>query len=294
MQLREDYELEKQEAKENFNLQQQEKKTEAKDEAAQQREETDRRLKELKEATEERRQELKESYRQEVVEIGDALREQLDQIRLNHEERYQELVESRNKELEELGRSLQEEGKITEEGMEEIAGIIDSVYGEEGIGDNLIKGWHSRSNTEIGQMIMDTQEQLNELEGMMTDAVDHVISEWDRLREASKGGIEFNVGFGGGGDSGGAPTMQHLPMRQGGVGVVQGPAVFSVEPGQREAYMFAPLPAGGSSSLDVNMSGGFNVTGADVAGKAATEAALDRMVDEFSIAVRRMARRRGG
>jgi len=80
-------------------------------------------------------------------------------------------------------------------------------------------------------------------------------------------------------------------MRQGGVGVVQGPAQFAVEPGQREAVMFAPLPTSSRGSLDVNMGGGFNISGAEVAGRVATEAALDSMVAEFSIAVRRMARR---
>ena len=81
-------------------------------------------------------------------------------------------------------------------------------------------------------------------------------------------------------------------MRQGGMGVVRGPATFQVEPGQREAVMFAPLPtAGSNSALNVNMSGGFNISGAEVAGRASTEAALDKMVEEFSIAVRRLGRR---
>jgi hypothetical protein len=80
-------------------------------------------------------------------------------------------------------------------------------------------------------------------------------------------------------------------MRQGGTGVITGPALFEVEPGQREAFMFAPLPSAPSGNLNVNMAGGFNITGAEVAGRAATEAALDQMVDEFTDAVRKLSRR---
>ncbi len=72
-------------------------------------------------------------------------------------------------------------------------------------------------------------------------------------------------------------------MRHGGSGIVTGPAIFEVEPGVKEAYSFTPVP--NTSQLNVNMTGGFNITGAEGASPGVVDEAVRRMVDSLEEAV---------
>ncbi len=48
-----------------------------------------------------------------------------------------------------------------------------------------------------------------------------------------------------------------------------------------------------SQNLNVEMSGGFNITGAEGAGQATVEASIDEMTNVMEIAIRRLVRRGG-
>ena len=75
----------------------------------------------------------------------------------------------------------------------------------------------------------------------------------------------------------------------GGVGVVEGPALFEVEPGVREAFAFVPLPRS-STTMNVQVAGGIDLRGADNASPGTVDRAVDEMVLSLRIAAERVAR----
>lgn len=288
MDLREDFKLQQQEAKENFELGQNETQTSFQDERKQRQDDVQARMDELKTELEDRKAEINTAYQDELadlhnshneqlVAIQEAHQERLQQLDEQYQERKQQLQDQYQEQLEELGKSLADERDLTEEGMKEIADVLSELFGDEGIGDALIKGWSERTQSEIGQAVKETKNQIETLKEALKNGTPIPTASTPMQQTAAS---QF------------APSYD-IPMRQGGVGVVTGPATFSVEPGQREAFMFNPLPSQ-SSSMDVNMSGGFNITGGESAGKAAVEEALATMTEEFRIAVTKFARRRGG
>jgi hypothetical protein len=204
--------------------------------------------------------------------LADNYKKAQDEQKRHNEERYEELVAARNKELEELGRSLSKEKDITEEGMQAIAEKISEVFGENAAGDALIRGWTERTSTEFGQLIAELEEQINGL-------ADTAASVTEKIK-TGKSPDPY-----GGTTPGDSPYSDTVNMREG--GVITGPATVFVEPGVREAYI--PLPA--QPSLNVNMSGGFNISGGEMAGKVEVEAALRQMTEDFSLSIKRLKRR---
>lgn len=293
MDLRENFELEQQEAKENFSLSQEEAKAQAQEEEKQREEELEQRLAELDEKAEEERKRINEAAQQEIEDLKAQNAIKMEEIAKNFEERFNQLVEGRNKELEELGRSLQDEGKITEEGMQDIAGHIGDVFGPGGASDSFIKGWASRTESEFGQLIQELKKELRELEDAAEDAAQAA------NQASSSTGTTDQFGFSPG-RSGGRGGPRRIGMRHGGSGVVQGPAHFFVEPGVKEHVAFTPLPSGGGGNI--RHSGNLNM-GLDVSGlpsglnEQLTEAIINKAanltIDEIVIAVERAKRRAG-
>lgn len=291
MELRENHKMQQQESKDSFSLQREEQKKQLEESKRLDQQRFDEELRQLQMERDERKRAAKEERDEQMAELRTSTQEQLAELRKSTQERLTELEEARDKQIEaakeqrdeaikELGKQLQEQGDMTKEGMDSLAEAIGEVFGDGAVGDELIKGWTERSTSEIGQMVLDAQAQLAALEAAVSSASNAAATASQKVSNAFSSKQPTLP----------SPTMlKDIPMRQGGVGVVTGPATFSVEPGQREAVMFAPLPAQGN--LNVKMSGGFDLRGAEVAGKAATEAALDLMVNSLEAAARRVVRR---
>lgn len=305
MQAREDFELQKQEAQENFDIgkgqkenqfkfdqelaeenfriQQEIEKENFNIQARLRQEEFQRQLADFDAAKAAERERMLATQQQERDDLIAHFEEEKVQIQANYEEAMAAAAEQRDKQLQALGDSLKAEGVVTEEGMKEIASKISEVFGDEGAGDQLIKGWADRTENKFSVLIDNLSGQIASLKDQMKDLEDGTSGGSSRpSTPASPGGSTTGRGHG-----------RRRGMREGGSGVVTGPAVFEVEPGVREAYMFAPLPTGGSSNLNVQMSGGFDISGAEIAGKAAVAAALETMTENFVEAVQRLSRRRG-
>jgi len=280
MQLREDFQLQQQESKENFGKDQDrrrqdntEREKEIKDDAA-------KRMLEFDKEAAERREALKADQTKQLEDMRVAHKEQLTQIEEAFQEQTRAAVEARNQQLEDYGRSLARQGELTEEGFGEIVDITGQIFGDRGSMDLIMQGWSARTETTYGNLIRDLRSELSKLEEDVNDAV-------------SSSGV---TGLGRPNDPtarGFLPGRRRMPMRQGGSGVVVGPATFTVEPGVKEAVSFAPLPAQGSSfDVNVNMGGGFDIRGAENASSGMVDQALLEMTETFEAAVTRMMRRR--
>lgn len=279
MQLREDFDIQQKEAQENYDLQSKQSKESNAEQARQKQADLQEQLQELDANIKERQQEIQSSYDEELATLRAANDERRAEMQAEYEQQLVEAKEFRDKQLEELGRSLREQGEMTEEGMQAIYEAMREVYGEDAQADRLMKGFQERAVDGFAKAVDDALDQLKRLDEGISDLESKTVT----TNPASRSGTPRP------GTMPGAPRTRR--MRQGGTGVVTGPALFEVEPGQREAFMFAPLPSVPSSNINVNMAGGFDITGAEIAGRAATEAALDQMVDEFTIAVQKIARR---
>ena len=75
----------------------------------------------------------------------------------------------------------------------------------------------------------------------------------------------------------------------GGEDIVTGPATFVVEPGVSEYHSFVPLPV--SQAINIKHSGSFGLTGAGGASPGSVDMALERMIDGFDLALKRLRRR---
>jgi hypothetical protein len=272
-QLREDFELQKKEEKEGFNEQQRTAAEASQEEERKRRESMEQRLRELDEDVKKRREQIMTSYEEELQNLIKANAEQKAQAQIAHQERLDDLKQARDKELEELGRSLQREGEVTEEGMRNISEILAKVFGEQGAGDALIKGWTDRSTTAVSDAMKEIQEQIVALDAQI-NALSEEGAAPPRQRLTAP-----NTG----------PFANPVGMRTGGIGVVTGPATFEVEPGVRELAAFVPLR--GQQNLNVNVGGGIDVRGAQGASPFVVDAAVAMTMEEIRAAFRNLAKR---
>lgn len=282
MEAREDFALQQQEEKENFDLQSKQQKESVAEQQAIQRQDLQERLAEFDNNIKERQQELLDSQKEELENLRNANIERQAELQEDYEKQLELARQNRLKQLEELGVNLKEQGEITEEGMADIVEKMKAVYGEGAEVDALMKGFTERMTEGFAGMVESMKAEL----AVLNEAAASTVSNLPVFSPGASAGLTTPNSI-----TGSPLRPRPRGMREGGAGVVTGPALFAVEPGQREAVMFAPLPTAPSSNVNVNMSGGFDIHGAEPAGRAATEAALDRMVDEFTIAVSRMSRR---
>lgn len=276
--LREDFALQQKETQENRQLELKEEEQTQQAKQSAQAEDLQLRLQKLKEETAKQRQEVIAAYHEDLAEMQVSNAEKRAEMEKAHQERLQDAIKARNEDIADLGRALQEEGKLTKEGMEVIAGEIAKVFGDEGAGSALIEGWSERAQSAVVQAVGNIQAQIQALNEAIT-----TLEEGGTITTTSTGRPFSSLRTRG-------RRRRGVGMREGGAGIVTGPASFDVEPGVREAYSFVPLPASGV--LNVQMSGGFDITGAEGASPGTVDVAVERMVATLEEAVQRF--RRGG
>jgi biotin operon repressor len=277
--LREDYELQKQEAKEGFDEQQRTAREAYQAQQQAQEEAMQQRLKELDVSLAERRQEVMNSYDEELDQLIKAHAEQQAAAKTAYDERLASLVKAREEELYELGRSLALQGEMTQDSVDEIGGILGELFGDDGLGAQLVRGFSEAALDSFGEAI----------QGM----IDDLASLQEGMEQAESGeAVTASTGSRGRGltrPSGRSRRGRRTGMRAGGVGVVEGPAAFEVEPGVREAFAFVPLPRT-RSTMNVQVAGGIDLRGADNASPGTVDRAVDEMVLALKVAAERLAK----
>jgi chemotaxis protein histidine kinase CheA len=278
MQLREDYELQRQEAQEHFRLERRNAQEDAAERLRQLQEDSQKRAAQIERDLQERRQRLEASYQEELLRLAENLDEQRRMIAENYAESLEEARRYRNEQLQELGQHLREQQNLTDTGMRRLAEILGTVFGEGGAGDALIQGWANRSTTAVRAAIIDIQNQILQLERLIEQVAATGTIPTAPGTQTSYGsyGLQRRTG--------------RITMRQGGVGVVTGPALFEVEPGQREFYMFAPIDRlGRYVAVDAKVSGGIDIRGAHGASPEVVDSAVALTLSELREALRRLA-----
>lgn len=219
------YELEQEEAKEN--------------EALRRRHAGEGQAEQIREAGEAAREQVEELRQQLAETLSEQERNYLDQIegqkQANQErlaeihiayadqqrladEDYQRSIEKANlnyqRQQEDLGRNLAKQEELQELGAEEVATLLNRYYGEDGVADRIMAGWHDREDARI----------------MLTAALMTQIGEW---RPLLPGGIPM--------------PGQAVGMQMG--GILEGPAMAYVEPGVTEAFVPLTGPGAGGGAF---------------------------------------------
>jgi phage-related minor tail protein len=286
-QLREDRELERKEEAENFGLSKKEQIQSAEEQQREQAKDLESRVNELKANLEEQRAELLQSFdeqfaaqQQAQVEAraqqqqGFAAAAAEREIALRREEEDRRL--SQQRQLEDLGSSLADQQGVTEEGVNAIAGELEKVFGQEGVADNIFGGFKKRTESDFKDLFED-----------LSDIVSDVNIPEPKPVPASLPGIPGRIG--------GIQELQEGGV-VGGPGPIGSPQTITAHKGetflpthQRSFTMAAPVIP--SQTLNVDMSGGFNITGDGQGDEAILQAAAAEMTEMIRIAVRRLARR---
>lgn len=301
--LRENFDLQQQEERENFDLQQRQQKESGEAQAERQSEDIERRIEEQQAGLEEQRRQLQEAFNDNLAEIEagtaeervrlqEAEQQRLEdqRIALERETEDQQIALARQNEdqrialerrLEDLGFALAQQADVTQAGAAEIANRLEEVFGVEGTAEIILGGFFERSRSGFQDLIDDIEDDVERLQQLTGAAPSDVLGPANPTSPARIPGFQHGGSFTVGGAGG--PDSQVVAFR-----ATPGERV-SIETPQQFS-MPAPIAAL-QSTLNVQMSGGFNITGADGAGQATVEAALNQMVDEFSEVVQILARR---
>lgn len=268
------YEEQKRLAKEGFKLQEEMAKQSFDLQTQIQKQEFEKRLADYDQNVAMQKEKMIQGHQEELVALDEKFEEEKTKLYENYQEKLAMLEENRQEQYSKLGESLEEQGKLTEEGMEAIAEILNETFGEEA-GTSLMQGWSDSVNSVLGDAIAEIEGQIEglkksleeEIEGPSITGGPRNARERDAIaRQASRG-----------------PQN----MRQGGVGVVTGPALFAVEPGQTEAFAFMPLQKT-QKNVTVSGSADINLKGAEKAGTLEVSAAVRGMKNIFTDAIDRL------
>jgi len=283
MQLREDEDLRRKEEEEDNQLGKTTAQEQLKTEIQNMKEGMDKKLRDLDEDIAKRRANVQESYQQELNDLVQANQERKAEALASYQDQLEKLKVARGEQLQTLGKSYNEQGEMTEEAMSDIAQKIANLYGDQGVYDAIMTGWEERTRGVMSGLYEDTMAQLEDIASQIA-----FIEETGTVP----------TGAGADGDvsrrSRRGRTSRRRGMRQGGVGVVTGPALFEVEPGVKEIVAFAPIPQNtGHGRLDVGVSGniGFPDAAASGASPAIVEAAVEQTLAEIGTAVKRLNKR---
>lgn len=234
------YKLEQEEAKENEALRQRqagESQTEQIREAGEAaREQIDELRQQLAEALDEQETnylDQVEAQKKANLDRIDEMAASFDEQRRLADEDYQGSIEKANlnyeRQQEDLGRNLARQEELQELGAEQVDRLLDRHYGEDGVADRIMEGWHERENTRI----------------LVTAAL------LEQLATGTKWGPLM---------PGGAPMPgQEVGMDQG--GVIVGPQTVQVGAGVVEAFI--PLSGGGAGggAFTHEFTNALNITG---------------------------------
>ncbi len=275
--LREDKDLQQLEEQENFDLSQRQAKEDGREQQKIQRENLDRQLRELQTDLEDQRAELLAGFDQQLIELQTSQQEQREQLRLNLAEQEADRQLSQQRQLEDLGRSFANQETITEEGTAAIANELENVFGIDGAASNIIQGFTAQTESEFISLF----DRLEQIVAEADLSIQSTGSTTTRGGRGSRGRGRFTVpGFQEGGIVPGPVGQPQLAVVHGGETVIP-------------AQQTIAAPVIPSQNLNVEMSGGFNITGAEGAGQATVEAAVTEMTDVMEIAIRRLTRRGG-
>jgi hypothetical protein len=297
--LREDQALSQKEEKENFDLSKKEQIDNAKATQAEQTKDLKTKLADLKTNLEDQRAELLQSFDEQLLaqQVAQAEAKAEQQrgfeeaaaeraIQLAREEEDRRISQARQ--LEDLGRSLSEQAGVTEEGAAAIADELEKVFGIEGTADNIMTGFADKTKAEFATLFEDLNSAIveSELKKNLQD-----------LQNAAEPGT-FSKTISSGGFGGRRTPSGIQPFDDGGVvpGPLGSPQIIQAHGGEtfipthkRSFQMAAPVIP--SQELNVNMAGGFDVSGDGQANDQILQAATAEMVENFRIAVQRLARR---
>jgi hypothetical protein len=310
-QLREDRELQRQEEKENFKLSQRETKKDGEDSLKEQdknlRAQQDERkadINRLKDDLESQRSEQLANFDQQFTDLEKQQAEARTQLQIGFDEQaaqraiaLQREEEDRAKalqreeedrrisqrrQLEDLGISLAEQKDVTAQGVNAIAEEIENVFGIDGVANNIITGFSKRTRSEFEDLFEDVEDIISEPVAPRMDTP--LVSLTGDARRRTPIPVDVTSGV---------QRFQEGGVVAGPIGSPQRAIVHAGEtvlPTHQQSFtMTAPVIP--SQSLDVNMSGGFNVTGDGQSNDAILQAATEEMTENFRIAVRRLARR---
>lgn len=296
---KEAYEEQQKTATENFALQEQQARDSFALQTEIQREEFDRRLAEFDENVALQREKMIEANAQELADMDAKFEEEKAKLYEQYQEKLAMAAEQKGKELQALGDSLKEQGKVTEEGMKDIADKISEVFGDKAAGDQLIKGWSDRSKSEINNLVDDLTAKIAELKQSM-ETIDKQKGTPYNPATSSNRGSGTSAGGGGGSGSGGFGDFgqgdKPIGARHGFQGVVMGPKTFKIEPGMREHVQITPLNRGGSMRHSGSIGMNLNVSGMggtmdDQLAKAVIEKASGAVIEGLKLSIRRLSRR---
>lgn len=260
-QLREDYALSEQEAAENHALEGKQQKEAGRDQLQEQAAAAKEQMDELQNDLAERKQELFDSYNEELATLQEKHAEQREEQAKSLAEQLEDLQINRRRQLEDLGYNLAAQEDMNAESAKKVADILQDFYGEEGISSQIMTGFWDRQNSNAANFAR-----------LMNSAL-------TAAPEVSPSTLSMRTG-----------RIPRRGMATGYNGIVQGPAQLFVEPGITEFVYAQPL-RGGSSSLNVGGGATFNINAPPGTDQAIIEQTMDRMADEFEIAVRRLVRR---
>lgn len=302
--LREDFALQQLENKENFDLQQGQRKDDAKSQeqiANEQRQEQIKQLEQqvndLQGGLDQRRTEFLAAQEEELNALLVAQAEQRQSLQESYLEQQEDARINQQRQIEDLGRALATQEGITAEGTLAIAGEIEKIFGQEGVADTIFAGFTARTESEF-QTLFDSVEEIINKSGEELKKVEEeirlpVIFKDDSapklpviFRAGGSGSREIQGGLGA---SSGAPSFADggiVPGARGSPQLIQAHGGETVLPTHR---MSAPLIP--SQTINLQMGGGFEITGGEAAGEAVVRAAVEEMTDNVVEAVKRLTRR---
>jgi len=290
MQLRDNYDIQQQNAQENNALSASEQEQAFQDSLQANQRQLQERMQEIETSLAEQRQTAADSYNEQLADMVTANEERKAAIVEAYGEQIQAAKDARDQQLTDLGKALQDETTMTEQGIKGIADVMATLFGEAGAGDALIKGWADRSTTAVDVAMEAIKKQIADIETMIArveagGVVPGTPSYTPYQGPPASYGTVPQYGPW-------SPSYPAKSMRQGGVGVVTGPALFAIEPGQREAYAFAPV-GGRASNLNVNalVSGGIDIRGAEGASAGVVDTAVTTTMRELQEAIKRIGKR---
>lgn len=279
--LREDFALQQQEAKENFNLQNKQRKEDAKEQQAVANENRQERIAELEQeladlqsGLDQRRAEFLAAQQEEFNNLKAAQAEQRLALQESYLEQQEDARINQQRQLEDLGRSLAAQEDLTAEGAAKIAEELEKIFGIEGAADTILSGFTTRSESEFRDL-------FNNIEEIIKATSESL----DTFGAGATGGLGANPSL----QLGQTPSFHQggvVPGPRGSEQVIRALGGETVLPTHQ---MNAPIVP--SQNLNVNMSGGFNITGAEGVSARVKQEAITEMTEAFEIAVRRLGRR---
>lgn len=290
--LREDFSLQQQEAQENFDLQDDQRREDGKsqqDTADEQRQEQVKQLEQqfndLQGGLDQRRTEFLASQTEEFNALLFSQAQQRQAQQEGYREQQEDARINQERQLEDLGRSFAEQEGVTIEGTTAIANQLEKIFGIDGAADTIISGFTTKTESEFSDLFKNVEEIIKSAELGIEG-----ITRAERTANALRQGLGTGGGFGE--RIGGIPEFQDGGVVGGPIGAPV-PAIVhggeTILPTHQQSFsMNAPVIP--SQTLNVNMAGGFNITGGEAAGEAATRQAVVDMTDALEIAVKRIGR----